>query len=74
MTVTNDGEVPEAMRAQLFQPFHKGDAGARGLGLGLFIVREIVTAHGGSVELASAPDEPRTCFTTDRPRHPRPAS
>jgi signal transduction histidine kinase len=66
VTVTNDGEVPEATRAQLFQPFHKGDAGARGLGLGLFIVREIVTAHGGSVELESGGGQTR--FVTTWPR------
>ncbi|HEY2749429.1 MAG TPA: hybrid sensor histidine kinase/response regulator [Polyangia bacterium] len=67
--VANDGEIPDAERGQLFQPFKKGDAGGRGLGLGLFIVREIVTGHGGRVELSSSAGQTR--FTTTWPRHAR---
>ena len=74
VTVCNEGAFPAALREGLFEPFKKGDAGTRGLGLGLFIAREIAEAHGGRIEIASAPDEPRTCFTTYWPRHPRPAS
>ena len=67
VAVSNDGRFPEAVQASLFQPFKKGDAGARGLGLGLFIVREIVTAHGGRVELARNGGA-RTRFVTTWPR------
>src|SRR5262249_11830221 len=67
VTVGNDGVFPAALREGLFQPFKKGDSGGRGLGLGLFIVREIVSAHGGRVELA--PDDGQhTRFTTYWPR------
>ena len=65
--VSNDGAFPESLRASLFQPFHKGDAGGRGLGLGLFIVREIVVAHRGTVELAVS-DGAQTRFITTWPR------
>ncbi|MDB4964934.1 MAG: hybrid sensor histidine kinase/response regulator [Myxococcales bacterium] len=69
VAVTNDGgRFPAALRASLFTPFRKGDAGDRGLGLGLFIVREIVVAHGGSVTLASGADEALTRFVTRWPR------
>ena len=37
-----------------------------GLGLGLYIVREIVHAHGGAVSLRSAPAK-GTCFTLQLP-------
>ncbi len=67
VTVSNDGAFPERLRAQLFQPFKKGDSGGRGLGLGLFIVREVVYAHGGRVELANG-DGTQTRFTTYWPR------
>jgi signal transduction histidine kinase len=67
VTVGNDGVFPVELREGLFQPFKKGDAGGRGLGLGLFIVHEVVAAHGGRVELA--PDDGRhTRFTTLWPR------
>ncbi len=45
--------VPPALRARVFEPFERG-ATARalgGLGLGLFIVRQIVDAHGGEVRV-----------------------
>jgi signal transduction histidine kinase len=70
VTVSNGGRFPERLRTQLFQPFRKGDAGTRGLGLGLFIVKELVEAHGGRVELAKS-DEAMTRFTLYWPRRPR---
>lgn len=73
VTVCNDGTFPDGLRATLFEPFSKGDAGSRGLGLGLFIAREIAEAHGGRIELASAAGDPQTRFTTYWPRHPRAA-
>jgi len=44
-------------REKIFQPFYRGDTGRRikqGMGLGLTIARELVTAHGGSIDLAGA--------------------
>src|SRR5205814_4537732 len=52
VTVTNPGAFPEALREALYLPFRKGDRGSRGVGLGLFIVRESVSAHGGRSGLA----------------------
>jgi Signal transduction histidine kinase len=68
MTVHNDGTpIPGHMLAQLFEPMVRGAApGARGVGLGLFIVREIARGHGGSVEARS--DAAGTVFTIEIPR------
>jgi signal transduction histidine kinase len=62
----------------LFEPFRRGHEGGGGLGLGLHIVREIVRAHGGSVEATSTPAD-GTTFTVTLPRnlpvrHDRPST
>lgn len=49
--VSDDGPgVPEKARAHLFQAF-QGSARVGGTGLGLAVVHEIVTAHGGKIRL-----------------------
>jgi len=49
--------MPAKVRQHLFEPYRRGKGAEsshpRGLGLGLFIVREIARAHGGSVEVHS---------------------
>jgi signal transduction histidine kinase len=58
ITVDDEGPgVPEELRDRLFEPFRQGQRGdRRGAGLGLAIVRGIVTAHGGEVAVDDAPD------------------
>jgi PAS domain S-box-containing protein len=54
----------------LFEPFKRGDRRhdpERSVGLGLFIVREIVAAHGGTVEVCSEVEQ-GTCFSVTLPR------
>ncbi len=66
----NGGSIPEHRRAALFDPFHDVSRmveSRNGLGLGLYIVREIVLAHGGSVDVhAASTDE--TAFWVRLPR------
>jgi signal transduction histidine kinase len=59
----------------LFNRFERGDAGAtdrRGLGLGLYISREIVTAHGGTIDVDSQTGD-GTTFTIRLPLATDPA-
>ncbi len=60
LTVDDDGPgVPAGERERVFERFVRLDEArardAGGSGLGLAIVREIVTAHGGSVAVTTAP-------------------
>lgn len=59
ISVRDEGPgISEADRERIFERFARGTAGARrsdGTGLGLAIVDAIVTAHGGRLELESAP-------------------
>jgi PAS domain S-box-containing protein len=70
MFVHNQGAVSAALLPHLFDPFRtsrQGRAQSRGLGLGLFIVRELVQAHGGTVDVASS-DADGTTFSILLPR------
>ena len=70
LTVHNDGAIPEQVRAVLFEPFRSGRdrrAQSRGLGLGLYITQQIVAAHGGKIDVASASSE-GTTFRITLPR------
>lgn len=54
--------IPEAQLQTMFDPFKRGDGTghAKGLGLGLYIVNEIIRGHGGTVVATS--DQAGTVF------------
>jgi CheY-like chemotaxis protein len=69
LEVHNEGTIPAALLPELFLPFRgRRERNPGGLGLGLFITREIVRGHGGSIEARSS--EAGTLFTVRLPRHP----
>lgn len=70
LRVANGGTIPSHVLPRLFDPFRgRGSHGAghQGLGLGLYIVRQIVLAHGGEIEVDSTVG--RTEFRVVLPRH-----
>jgi signal transduction histidine kinase len=73
VSVHNDGPpIPDALRVALFDPFRRGERDCHlpqtaGLGLGLYITHELVTAHGGQIEVQSLP-ETGTTFRVFLPR------
>jgi signal transduction histidine kinase len=73
LEVHNEGVIPPEVRAGLFEPFRRGarsgPAPTGGLGLGLFITREIVHAHQGTISVASS-DAAGTTFRVCLPRTP----
>lgn len=61
-------------QARIFEQFERAESGRQhvaGLGLGLFITREIVQAHGGRIGVQSQPGEGAT-FTVTLPREAAP--
>jgi signal transduction histidine kinase/FixJ family two-component response regulator len=56
--VHNDGPaIPDGVRSVLFEPFRRGERSSQsnraGLGLGLYISRELVVAHAGDITIRS---------------------
>lgn len=77
LTVTNQGSpIPETLLPHVFDPFRRAGGSSRsthqGLGLGLYIVQQIVLAHGGSISVSSS-EATGTRFTVRLPRGPTPA-
>jgi signal transduction histidine kinase len=46
--------IPEQERQRVFEPFYRVRPSSKGTGLGLHLVQEIVTRHGGRIEVAEA--------------------
>jgi signal transduction histidine kinase len=75
LSVHNEGRpISLAKQQEIFEPMKRGereDEGRRasngGIGLGLYIVKQIATAHGGTVELSSNA-KAGTTFTVRLPR------
>jgi signal transduction histidine kinase len=72
IAITNqirDMPIPTEELATLFEPYRRGPEHGQqtgGLGLGLYIVRELVRAHGGTIEATST--AAGTTFSIRMPR------
>ncbi|HET9958693.1 MAG TPA: hybrid sensor histidine kinase/response regulator, partial [Polyangiaceae bacterium] len=67
--VTNSGQIPPEILPRLFEPFSEKEPSRRrgdGLGLGLYIVAQIVSAHAGEIDVRSG--DGTTTFTVSLPR------
>jgi signal transduction histidine kinase len=70
LCISNGGAIPPSTRGRLFDPFRGREgraANESGLGLGLYIVKQIAVAHGGEASLDSS-DPERTSFVLELPR------
>jgi signal transduction histidine kinase len=51
--------IPASEQEKIFEPFYRGSQGRRiveGMGLGLSIARDIISAHGGEINVRSQPE------------------
>lgn len=72
LSIANAGKpIADAVIPTLFDPFVRGQSEnyKDGLGLGLFIAKQIAMAHGGTLDVSSGEDETRFTFVMplDRP-------
>lgn len=68
LIISNTGSIPETALPHIFDPFRGGQQQPRseGLGLGLFIVQQIVHAHRGCIDVRS--EDGSTHFQATIPR------
>ncbi|HLK90887.1 MAG TPA: ATP-binding protein [Polyangia bacterium] len=78
VTDSGPGVDPE-FRERVFEKFFRvehhhaaGEQGARGSGIGLYIAREIVRAHGGTISCLAGPEEKGARFIVTLPVADRP--
>ena len=70
LTVHNGGTpIPPEVLPYIFEPLARGGAegASHSIGLGLFIARAIVSAHGGHIQVSSSTDT-GTTFTVALPK------
>ena len=70
LNVKNDGPpIPPEVVPVFFEPFRRGarDTSPHHIGLGLFIVKQIVVAHGATIDVDSSAES----GTTFKMRFPR---
>jgi signal transduction histidine kinase len=70
LAVENQGAIPPEVLPYIFDPFRSGgrrSSRSEGLGLGLYIVQQIVLAHGGSLDVTCLNGE-ATLFRVRMPR------
>lgn len=68
ITVIDDGGgVPEELRGHIFDPLVSSRYDRPGRGMGLFIVHQLVTGVGGTIECAAGPEGRGTAFTLRLP-------
>jgi signal transduction histidine kinase len=65
--ITDTGHgIPDQLLPSIFEPWVSTKKPGRGTGLGLAIARDVVTAHGGTISVAST-EGVGTTFTIDLP-------
>ena len=74
LSVTNPGTIPSELLPQIFEPFRRGKRSKHGLGLGLYIVNQIASAHGGTVNVTSEAGITRFLVTLPRLTEPTAAT
>jgi signal transduction histidine kinase len=70
LAVSDEGAgIPEDERALIFDRFHQAQNSGNlsGMGLGLFVSREIVELHGGSIRVEDAAASRGACFVISLP-------
>jgi signal transduction histidine kinase len=68
LSVRDDGPgIPSADVARVFEPYQQAHRGRKGSGLGLALVKGLVSAHGGSIGVDSVEGK-GTCITVRLPR------
>lgn len=71
LLVHNRGVIPDSLLPGIFEPLHSSNdrkyEGSSGLGLGLYITRQIVEAHAGAIHVTSSESD-GTRFVVELPR------